>query len=263
MQDSSTHSRTLPHVAGRALREVALVAVGLLVYFLVRGNVTEREALATRNALAVIDAEKALGIFWEPRLQSWVLDSAFQVRFWNWVYFWAHAPAIVIVGLWLLWRHWPTYQVIRNAFLVSAVIGLVCYYLYPVAPPRLMPGHGFVDTMLLYSTTSYQAQSLKPFVNPYAAMPSLHFGWSFLLGVGVWLVWRDWRGVALGLLLPVSMGLAIVLTANHYILDGVAGFAVCLVGLAIAVWWERGHPLFRWRRRATAISRPARAPGAI
>ncbi|MGH2601014.1 MAG: phosphatase PAP2 family protein, partial [Dehalococcoidia bacterium] len=96
-------------VAGRALREVGLVALGLLVYFLIRGNVTERAAQATSNALAVIDAEKALGIFWEPRMQSWILDSAFQVRFWNWVYFWAHAPAIAIVGIWLLWRHWRTY----------------------------------------------------------------------------------------------------------------------------------------------------------
>jgi membrane-associated phospholipid phosphatase len=143
------------------------------------------------------------------------------------------------------------------------VIGLLCYYLYPVAPPRLVAGYGFVDTMLLYSTTSYQAQSLKPFVNPYAAMPSLHFGWAFLLGVGVWLTWRDVRGATLGLLLPISMGLAILLTANHYILDGVAGFAVCLVGLIVALWWDRGRPIPRWRRRTVANPRAARAPGAI
>jgi hypothetical protein len=263
MQHSQTTTPRLPIVAGRALRELGLVAAGLLVYFLVRGNVTERAALATRNAIAVIDAEKALGIFWEPAMQAWILESALQIRFWNWVYFWAHAPAIVVVGLWLLWRHGRTYELIRNAFLVSAVIGLVCYSLYPVAPPRLVPGYGFVDTMLLYSSTSYQAQSLSPFVNPYAAMPSLHFGWAFLLGVGIWLVWRDVRGVVLGVLLPLSMGLAIVLTANHYILDGVAGFAVCLVGLVVAVWWDRGRPLPRRRRRTAPRPRPVRAPGAV
>src|SRR5947208_700608 len=137
MQDTPTTSRPLPIVAGRALREIAIVAVGLLIYFLVRGNVTDRTALATRNAVSVIDAEKALHIFWEPRMQGWIADSLFQVRFWNWVYFWLHAPAIVVIGLWLLWRHWRTYELIRNAFLVSAVIGLICYSLYPVAPPRL------------------------------------------------------------------------------------------------------------------------------
>ncbi len=249
-------ARPLPLLAGRALRELALVATGLLVYFLVRGNVAERASDATRNAIAVIDAEKALGIFWEPAMQHWILDSAFQIKFWNWVYFWAHAPAIVVVGIWLLWRHWNTYVLIRNAFLVSAVLGLICYELYPVAPPRLVPGYGFVDTMLLYSSTSYQAQSLRPFVNPYAAMPSLHFGWAFLLGVGVYWVMRDLRGVIVGTLLTLSMGFAIVLTANHYILDAVAGFAVGFIGLIVAIWWDRGHPL--WPRGEARRPRPAR-----
>lgn len=254
-----TANRALPRAAGRAVRELVLVAAGLLIYFLVRGNVTERAAMATRNAIAVIDAEKALGVFWEPRMQAWVLDSEFQIKFWNWVYFWAHAPAIVVIGLWLLWRHWRVYALIRNAFLVSAVIGLVCYSLVPVAPPRLMDGFGFMDTMAAYSQTSYQAQSLKPFVNPYAAMPSLHFGWSFLLGVAVFMVWRDLRGIMLGILLPLSMGLAVVLTANHYILDAVAGFAVCLIGLIVAVWWDRGRPLPRLRG---SERRRVRMPGA-
>jgi hypothetical protein len=262
MEKDRSTTRPLPLFAGRALREVGLVAAGLLVYFLVRGNVTERADQATRNAIAIIDAQKALGIFWEPAMQSWILDSAFQIRFWNWVYFWAHAPAIVVVGLWLLWRHWRTYVLIRNAFLVSAVLGLICYSLYPVAPPRLVPGYGFVDTMLLYSTTSYQAQSLSPFVNPYAAMPSLHFGWAFLLAVGIYWVLRDARGVLLGVLLTGGMGFAIVLTANHYILDAVAGFVVAAIGLAAAIWWDRGRPL--WPRREVRRARPTRrAAGTI
>ncbi|MGH2585943.1 MAG: phosphatase PAP2 family protein, partial [Dehalococcoidia bacterium] len=211
-----------------------------------------------------IDAEKALGIFGEPRMQAWILHSAFHIRYWNWVYFWAHAPAIVIVGVWLLWRHWRTYTLIRNAFLVSAVIGLICYAIYPVAPPRLVGGFGFVDTMQVYSAVSYQAQSLRPFVNPYAAMPSLHFGWAFLLGVGIYLALPDVRGVILGILLPLGMGIAIVLTANHYILDGVAGFAVAGIGLIVAIWWDRGHPLPPlWRRRPAAEGRSTRARGRI
>jgi hypothetical protein len=233
----------MPAVTGRLLREVGLVAVGLLIYFLIRGNVTDRATFAVHNAASVINAEKALHIFWEPAMQRWILDSAFQIRFWNWVYFWLHAPAIVVVGVWLLWQYPRQYALIRNAFLISAVIGLICYTLYPVAPPRLMPGFGFVDTMQEYSKISYQAESLKPFVNPYAAMPSLHFGWAFLVGVGVWMVWRDLRGLLIGAALPVGMGLAIVFTANHYILDAVAGFVVCLVGLIVAIWWDRGHPL--------------------
>jgi membrane-associated phospholipid phosphatase len=123
-----------------------------------------------------------------------------------------------------------------------------------IAPPRLTPGHGFVDTMLLYSEVSYQAQSLGPFVNPYAAMPSLHVGWAYLIGIGVALVWRDWRGALTVTLLPALMSLAVVLTANHYILDGAFGVLVASFGLAAALWWERGRTLPLawpgWGRRA-------------
>jgi hypothetical protein len=258
MNAQQSLGRTLPIFAGRAVREVVLVAVGLLVYFLVRGNVAERAGMAFHNAADVIRAERALGIFWEPAMQAWIMESTLQIRFWNWIYFWVHAPAIVLIGLWLLWSHPRTYGLIRNAFLVSAVLALVCYGLYPLAPPRLLPEYGFVDTMAQFSQTSYQAQSLKLFVNPYAAMPSLHFGWAFLCGVAVAMVWRNWRGILLGILLPVSMGLAIVFTANHYILDGVAGFAVCLAGLAVAIWWDRGRPLPR--RRPAPHRRPVRLP---
>jgi membrane-associated phospholipid phosphatase len=253
MNSQRALSGALPLVAGRTVREIGLVGAGLLIYFLIRGNVTDRAAQAVRNAIAVIDAQRALGIFWEPQMQAAILESAVQVRLWNWVYFWAHAPAIVIIGLWLLWRHPQTYTLVRNAFIVSAVLGLVCYMVFPVAPPRLVSGYGFVDTMLLYSQVSYQAQSLKPFVNPYAAMPSLHLGWAVLCGAGVFLVWRDVRGLVVGMALPLLMGLAIVLTANHYILDGVAGLVVAVIGLVVAVWWDRRRP--RLRRRSMPVRR--------
>lgn len=243
MKNHRLASRPITLAAGRALREIALVGAGLLVYFLIRGNVTDRAADAQDNAASLIALEQRLHLFHEPAMQAWVLDNLAQVRLWNWVYFWLHAPVIVVMGLWLLWRRTEVYRLIRNAFLVSAVIALICYSLYPVAPPRLVSGYGFVDTMARYSRESYQAESLKPFVNPYAAVPSLHFGWSYLIGVALFLVWRDWRGLGLGLLLSVLMALAIVLTANHYVLDAVAGFLVASVGLAAALWWERGRPL--------------------
>ncbi len=91
-----------------------------------------------------------------------------------------------------------------------------------------------------YSKVSYQAQSLSPFVNPYAAVPSLHFGWSFLLSVALVLArprsWWAWVGA---IVQPLLMFLAIVATANHWVLDAVAGLAACLAGLAAALWHHR------------------------
>lgn len=248
--------RTLPTLV-RVTREIGLVAAVLLVYFLIRGSVVDQADEATRNAAEIISFQQRLGIFWEPRLQARWADTAGEATIWNWAYFWLHAPLIVVVGVWLMWRHPHTYRVTRNAFLVTALIALAFYALYPVSPPRLMPGYDFVDTMRQYSEVSYQAQSLKPFVNPYAAMPSLHVGWSLLLGVGVLLAWRDARGVAFAVSLIGVMSVAVVMTGNHYIVDGGVGMVVAALGLLGAVAWERRG---LWRRSSV---RRAAARGAL
>jgi hypothetical protein len=160
---------------------------------------------------------------------------------WNLVYFWAHAPLIAVGGVWLYRRHPDIYRLTRTAFLGSAIIGLICYRFFPVAPPRLAEGHSFVDTMQEHSKLSYQAQSLAPFVNPYAAVPSLHFGWSFLMSVA--LVLARPRGLVVwagAIAQPVLMFLAIVATGNHWVLDAPAGLIVCLAGLGGALALRRG-----------------------
>lgn len=236
---------------GKGLREFGLVCGGLLVYFLIRGYVADELPEARAHALAIVHLEQSLRLFWEPQLQRTLSRGLLQIQFWNAIYFWAHAPVIAGVGVWLYLHHRRHYSLLRNAFLVSAVIGLVVYWLYPVAPPRLLLGFGFVDTMQRYSSLSYQAQSLKPFVNPYAAVPSLHFGWSFLIGVGLILALGRPLGWALGILLPALMFFAILATANHFVLDAAAGFAVCLVSLLAALLFQR------WQTARAAAARPA------
>lgn len=226
-------------IGHRGLYELALVAVGLVVYFLIRGDVVDEAREATAHALAIINFEKMLGIFWEPKLQHFLSSNLFQIQFWDSVYFWGHAPVIIAVAIWLYCLHYRHYTLIRNAFLVSAVIGLFIYRVFPVAPPRLMHGYGFIDTMQKFSSLSYQAESLKPFVNPYAAVPSLHFGWSLLIGIGLILALRHPIGWLLGLLLPVLMFFAVLATANHFFFDIAAGFFVCLLSLFAAYGYQR------------------------
>jgi hypothetical protein len=83
------------------------------------------------------------------------------------------------------------------------------------------------------------------FVNQYAAMPSLHFGWDLLIGLMLFWNARTRLVRAIGLAMPVAMYAAIVLTANHYLVDGVVGGAVALTGLTVAVRWQRAHPVGR------------------
>jgi membrane-associated phospholipid phosphatase len=150
-------------------------------------------------------------------------------------------------------RHPRQFGLTRNAVYASCAIALVVYTLYPVAPPRLA-GLGLLDSV---ETRSHAYRVLQPpaFVNQYAAMPSMHMGWDLLMALalvrsaGARLVRRA------AVLLPPLMLAAIVLTANHYLLDAVAGTVVALIGLAAAQAWERRQD----RRRpvaAVAVPRP-------
>lgn len=239
----------------RGIQELVLVCACLLVYYLVRGFVVDELPIARSNAFGIIGLERGLHVFWEPTFQRYLSGGPLQIQLWNSIYFWAHAPVIAIFGVWLYLHSRRHYSLIRNAFLASAVLALLIYYAFPVAPPRLLSGYGFVDTMQRYSSLSYQAQSLKPFVNPYAAVPSLHFGWSVLIGVGLIRTLQRPVGWLLGLLLPSLMLLAIVATANHFVFDAIAGLVVCLLGLAAAVVLERRQLARRRMLRAQARAR--------
>ena len=156
-------------------------------------------------------------------------------RLFNFIYFWFDFPLIAAVGLWLYFRHRRQYTLTRDAMLISGGIALIIYHLFPVAPPRYLSEFGFVDTMAVYSPLSYQAQSAQPFVNPYAAVPSLHVGWPVLLAVGVIWATRFKPAWGLVLMLPVAQFFAVVFTANHFIFDAMVGVGVALMGLAAAV----------------------------
>jgi hypothetical protein len=219
------------------LAQFAVVALGIVFYFGVRGLTEGRPAAAVSNARDVVAFESHLGLDQERHLQhlltgrDWLTDLA------NWVYIWGHWPVITVVMVWLAWSHRLVFLRLRNAMLLSGAVGLVVYATYPVAPPRLL-GLGLVDTV---SERSRAYRWLQPpaFVNQYAAMPSLHVGWDLLVGIAVFTA----AGGALlrwvGVLMPALMAAAVVLTANHYLVDGIAGSALALAGLAGAVWLER------------------------
>lgn len=227
------------HRVYRDVFEIGLVALAFLFYFLVRGAVVYRHDEAFANAGHIIDFERAIGIFWEPRLQEIVLHRQPLISLFNFIYFWMDFPLIVAVGLWMYFFRRHEYTVARDAILLSGAISLVIYVLFPVMPPRLLPTGEFVGTIEKYNALSYQAQSLGAFVNPYAAVPSLHFGWAMIIGGSIFVTMRQPLLRAFGLLLPWAQMAAIVFTANHYIVDAAVGCAVCVVGLALAAGMQR------------------------
>jgi hypothetical protein len=215
-----------------AAREVIVCVAGYVAYSLLRGIVAGDPGVSASHARQIIHLERALHVFHEPAWQQWALGVPGMARFWNGVYLWMHTPLVIFTLVYLYARHRPTYMVIRNVFFVSAAIGLLCYAFYPTAPPRLMPGYGFTDTI---ASMARDAPDVRPgaFVNAYAAVPSLHCGWAFMIALAFWWTACHWIVRVLAIIEAVGMIAAVVFTANHYFFDAAAGIAVVLIALWI------------------------------
>ncbi|MDP2950297.1 MAG: phosphatase PAP2 family protein [Chloroflexota bacterium] len=257
--------RTVRFINKIGLVELFLIAVAFVFYYMVRGVVAERTVEATSRAIRIVELEQRLGFFWEAQMQAWVMSSNLLVHLFNNIYVYAHFPIIVGIGLWLFFFHRQRYVVLRNAFLISGGIGLIIFNLLPTAPPRLLPwplSDQVVDTMWAFSKVNYDMQPAA-FVNRYAAMPSLHFGWNLLLGIGVFWTARHFLGKAFGVIMPAAMLLAVVVTGNHFILDVLAGTVVALIGLGLALLLQhRGHRLWRLLLPDRIFRHLARSSGA-
>lgn len=211
------------------------------LYYLVRGIAPADVETAIGRGESIVDIEKALGIFWEADLQEWVLPAEWFTDLLNQLYLYWHLPVIGVVALWLYVRSRGHYFLLRNTFLLSGCLALVVYLTFPVAPPRLLPEFGFVDTI----TDQYGTQ--RPgtpgiFVNHYAAVPSLHFGWNLLAGLLPLFVVRNLWTYAFAVAMPIITLASIVLTANHFFLDAAAGALAVLLGAALAVALRRAVP---------------------
>jgi hypothetical protein len=216
--------------------QAALVVGCALLYFAVRGVTEGSTAAAVRNGYRILELESAVGVAVEETAQNVVLGHQVLTTLANWVYIWGHWPVIAATLVWLYRTSRRDYLLLRNAMFVSGAIGLVIFALHPVAPPRHLPDM-FVDTVTELSR-SYRILQPPQLVNEYAAVPSLHVGWNLLVGIFLFKVGRNWVVRSLGVISPVLMAIAVVVTANHYVLDGVIGSAVALVGLAgsLALW---------------------------
>ncbi len=227
-----------PHL--RDLSELVLVALAFLLYFVVRANVIDRPVEALTNAQSLIDFESSLGMFVEADWQKAILGSSVLVWLANFAYFWLDFPLITVIGLVFFFRKRDDYRFARDAILAAGALALVSYNFFPVAPPRLVEESGIIDTLQAFNNLSYQAQSTEFFVNPYAAMPSLHVGWALIMAVS-WA--RAYPGnrvvIALAVLHPVTQTVATIVTGNHYFIDAAGGLAAAVFGLAVALLMKR------------------------
>ena len=252
-----------PRAAARArwLRELALLIVLYAGYSLARlldlgGDTLSR---ATAHAYDLLTVERALHLNIEApanaALQAWPL-LAVAASYWYSVLHYIVTPAVLV---WAYRNRAGDYRRVRDALVLSSAIGLVGFALLPMAPPRMLPG--FVDTLASTSGAGWWGgdasapRGLGALTNQLAAMPSLHVGWA------VWVAWvlvtlstRRWVKV-LAVAYPLGTTLVVVATANHYLLDAIAGALVVAVGIQLS---RRLSPTGSNGRQPAAAPAPGR-----
>lgn len=236
--------------------EVLLIGVSYWLYSLVRNAVPEQRTAALRNADRVWSFENTLGMGFEHSVNHAVNSVTWLIVSMNYYYATLHFIVTIGVLVWLFRSHPGRYAATRLVLFATTGVALLGYYLVPLAPPRLMSGGHFTDTVLVHHTWGSMASgNLKNMSNQYAAMPSMHIGWSLWCGLTIFaLASVPWVRV-LGLLYPLATLVVIVATANHFWLDAVGGVVCLSFGFAVAYAVYRTLPYHLPRR-----VEPPRAP---
>jgi membrane-associated phospholipid phosphatase len=245
--------------------EIVVLAICYFVYDWFRDQVAGSAGPALQHARQLVRLQRDLGLLQERRMQQWFLANHPMISFFNIWYGTIHF-VMPVVALVVLYRNAPArYVRWRNTLLVLVVIGLLGFWLWPLMPPRLMPSHQWVDTPAQFFNFGPQAKgnSTKAFGNLYAAMPSLHGGWSMFSTLALLPMTRRWWVRALLIAYPASIVVAIVVTGNHWILDPVGGWIALGIAYVIACAWERVVYRRPVRLREPVVRTPRRSEAAI
>ena len=214
-----------------------MFASALVIYEASRALVIGSTAKAFSDAADVVNAERSSGLFVELWIQQWLLGHLTLTRVLDDFYMTGHWVVTPLFFVWLYRTRRHLYPYVRNAFLVANGIALAIFIVFPVAPPRLLTARGFVDTLGGISNVHLHGGALSGWFNPYAAMPSMHFGYAFMIGVATAFLVRSWAVRVLVLAYPVLVFVTIVGTGNHYIADCAVGCVVMGAGFVALEGW--------------------------
>ncbi len=207
-------------------------------YLFVRSLVDRDPAKARTNGRDVIAFEYRLTHhLFELTVQRIADSSHLLLAAAAWTYWNSEFTVIGLTLLWVYLRRHDRFSRFRNAILLANLIGLVCFFLMPTAPPWMFPRDGFV------AGVNHSSAVLQTLGNPYAAMPSLHSADALIVGWFLVATCRTIWAKALWALWPVWVWFCVVGTANHYVLDVLAGIGVAVASLLTVYWTPRlvGH----------------------
>jgi hypothetical protein len=235
--DPSSPAQPTTRPAGRGARwlarELLLIFVFTVIYEELHDHMVQVGTVAARHALDIVSLEKMLGLFQEEPLQDIFLHLPGVMRSFNLYYGGTHFLVPIGTLIWLGMRHPERYARARTTLAALTGLGFLIFWLYPVAPPRLLPPRfKIVDTLLTLGHAGHVASALiNKAGDTYASMPSLHVAWALWCTLALYPVIRH-RGLRLlAVAYPLMTTLVVVTTGNHYFLDTIAG-----AGLAVATW---------------------------
>ncbi|ACU70633.1 conserved hypothetical protein [Catenulispora acidiphila DSM 44928] len=229
--------------------EIALIALGYYLYTLTRLAAPAHESAAQDRGHDILRVEHFLGLNFERSFNHWVYSVRWLAFSMNVYYATLHFIVPIAVLVWVYFKFPDRYRAIRTVMISMTLIALFGFYFYSLAPPRLLENGNFVDTFKLLnpwgqtSATSDGVAGLGKSTNEFAAMPSLHIGWSTWCALVIaHLAQRRWVKV-LGIAYPFCTFAVIIGTANHYVLDAVGGLVTLGLGFLVQRIIQ-GRPVF-------------------
>lgn len=235
-------------------REIAGLTVLYGLYELVRGVGGEDVQAAMQNTADIVAFEMAAGVYVERGVQQAFEAIPFAPELLGLAYVVLHFVGTALLLIWVHRRHPDRFPLVRTTLVVATGLALIGYVLYPAAPPRLAD-LGFSDTVTSATGLDLSSDLLGSLYNPFAAVPSLHFGYALIVG-GVMATLATRRSFRLlGAVYPVAMLVIIVATGNHFVVDAALGAMVVAAGWIVARAVVRA-PATRQRALAAGAGRP-------
>jgi len=225
-------------------QEIAIIAIGYWLYTLGRNAIPEQATIALRHGRSVQHLQDVLHLNFELSLNRFVARNEWLAQGMDYYYATLHFIITIAVMVWLFRRRPHVYRGARTALVATTLFGLLGFYLYPLAPPRLMPQFDYVDTLSKFHTWGSLADpSVAQHSNQFAAMPSLHIAWALWCALAIYAcAWRKWVRI-IALIYPLGTLFVIVGTANHFVIDAVGGVVVVILGFGVQ-WLMSGHGAF-------------------
>jgi PAP2 superfamily len=227
------HSPTTKAQLRRLAHEAGVIVAMLLLYDLGRYLAARHVGMAFAHSDTLWQFERWLHLPNEAMVQSWILDGSTDLmQAANIYYAGMHFPVTFLALMWLFFLRPSHYLWARRALVTATAVGLVIEFVYPLAPPRMRTDLGFMDAAERFGQSVYDAPGVSGLTNQFAAMPSLHVGWALLVAIVLISASQSkWRWLFAAH--PILTALVVVVTANHYWLDGIVGAALVLFALAV------------------------------